>query len=64
MARQRTPSEVEMTKTDRRTLLDLVATVDEFAEDDAELMATLRYMIDTGSVRLAEGAMLDTSWAA
>ena len=64
MARQRTASEFEMSKEDRQTLLDLVAAVDEFAEDEAEFMATLRYMIDTGSVRLGLGTLIDVPWAA
>jgi hypothetical protein len=64
MAGERSASELEMNRADRVTLLDLVAAVDEFAQDDAELMATLRYMIDTGHVRLGQGTMVDLPWAA
>jgi hypothetical protein len=64
MAGKRNASEFEMNRADQRTLLDLVAAVDEFAEDDAEFMATLRYMIETGSVRLGQGTMVDLPWAA
>ena len=64
MARRRTESEFEMNKADRQTLLELVAAADEFAEDDAEFMASLRHMIDTRSVRLGQGTLIDVPWAA
>jgi len=39
-----------MNEEERLTLLDLVAAVDEFAESDAEGVATLRHMFETGQV--------------
>ena len=64
MAGQRNARQFEMSRAGKRTHLDLVAAVDEFAENDAEFLATLRHMIDTGSVRLGQGTMVDLPWAA
>lgn len=36
----------------KTTLLDLVATVSEYARTDAEVIATVVHMVNTGSVRL------------
>ena len=34
------------------TMLDLVTAVSEFADSDAEVVATVAYMVNSGSVRL------------
>ena len=44
------------------TLLDLVTAVSEYARTDAEVVATVVYMVNTGSVRLCgifRGARFD-----
>jgi len=53
-----------MTREDRLTLLDLVSAVQEAAENDAEVVATLRHMVDTGHVRLDSLEFDDLPWAA
>lgn len=52
------------TDDERLTLLDLIAALEEFAEDDAEVMAALRYMVETGHVKLEVGSFDTLSWAA
>lgn len=52
------------TDDERLTLLDLIAALEEFAEDDAEVMATLRYMVETGHVKLEVGSFDTLPWAA
>lgn len=55
---------IAMDRTDRMTLLELVAVVDEVAEDEAEVLATLRYMLDSGHVRVEDDSLVDAPWAA
>ena len=64
MAMPATSLEFSWTNDERLTLLDLVAAVQEFAEDDAEVMATLRYMTETGHVKLEVGFFDALPWAA
>ena len=52
------------TNDERLTLLDLVAAVEEFAEDGAEVLATLRYMAETGHLKLDVGSFDTLPWAA
>lgn len=53
-----------MTHEERLTLLDLVAAVQDAAESDAEVVATLRHMAETGHLRL-DGIPIDSlPWAA
>ena len=52
------------TDDERLTLLDLIAAVEEFAEEDAEVMATLQYMAETGHVKLEVGSFDTLPWAA
>ena len=53
-----------MTREERLTLLDLVSAVQDAAEDDAEVVATLRHMVDTGHVRFDSIEFDDLPWAA
>lgn len=53
-----------MTREERLTLLDLVSAVQDAAEDDAEVVATLRNMVDTGHVRIDSLEFDDLPWAA
>lgn len=39
-----------MNEEERLTLLNLIAVVDEFSESDAEMLATLRHMFESGHV--------------
>ena len=64
MAMPATSFEPAWPNDERLTLLDLVAAVEEFAEDDAEVMATLRYMAETGHVKLEVGSFDTLPWAA
>ena len=53
-----------MTVKSKMTLSDLVAAVAEQARNEAELVATLVYMVNSGAVRLCgdlEGARFDLS---
>jgi hypothetical protein len=57
MARHETAAPPEMNAQERLTFLDLVATVEEFAENDAEVLATLRHMFENGHVRFDRGSI-------
>ena len=64
MARQQTANELQMDNEDRLTLLDLVAAVQDSADDNAEVMATLRHMAETGHVMLEVRSFDLLPWAA
>ena len=64
MARQQTANELQMDNEDRLTLLDLVAAVQDSADDNAEVMATLRHMAETGHVTLEIRSFDVLPWAA
>ena len=49
---------------ERLTLLDLVAGVQDAAESDAEVTATLRHMFETGRVRLDSLSVQEHPWGA
>ncbi len=53
-----------MNDAERLTLLDLVAAVEECADSDAEVMATLRHMIETDHVRFDTFSVDALPWAA
>ena len=56
MAMPATSFEPAWTDDERLTLLDLRTAVAAFAEDDAEVMATLRYMAETDHMKLEVGS--------
>lgn len=61
----RTPDNtLSMTREDRLTLLDLVSAVQDAAENDAEVVATLRHMVDTESVHFDTVSLAEIPWAA
>ncbi len=53
-----------MTVHDRVTPIDLFEAVDEFAESNAEVMATLRHMFETGNIHFDLASDSDLPWAA
>lgn len=57
-------SAAPMTPEERLTLLDLVAAVQDAAENNAEVVATLRHMADTGQVHFDSVDFDDLPWAA
>ena len=57
-------SPTTMTPEDRLTLLDLVAAVQDAAENDAEVIATLRHMAETGHVHIESVDFDELPWAA
>ena len=61
MAMPARSAETHGTQAPHLTVLDLVAAVQEFAESDAEVTATLRYMAQTGQLKLEVGS---APWAA
>ena len=64
MAQQDLGSVAAMTKSERLTLLDLVAAVQSCADTDAEVVATLRYMLESGHVHFEEVTIGTARWAA
>jgi hypothetical protein len=56
--------EPEMTSDERLTLLDLVLAVQDAAENDADIVATLRHMAETGHFHFDSGGFEDLPWAA
>lgn len=64
MARPSLDTPYAMNAEDCLTLLDLIAAVDEFAESDAEVLATLRHMFETGHVHFDELPIEELPWAA
>ena len=57
MARHETAAAAEIDAQERPTFLDLVVTVEEFAQNDAEVLATLRHMFENGPVRFDRGSI-------
>ena len=64
MARRDFDDTPAMNEEERLTLLDLVSAVDEFADNDAEVMATLRDMFETDHVHFDAISIDDLPWAA
>lgn len=56
--------EPEMTKRERVMLLDLVAAVQDSADNEAEVVATLRHMAETEQFRFESVCLEDHPWAA
>ena len=55
--------ELEMTSDERLTLLDLVLVVQDAAENDADIVATLHHMAETGHFHFDSGGFEDLPWA-
>ncbi len=64
MPQRQHDEEIQMDEDDRLTLIELIEAVDESADDQAEVMATLRYMFESGHVQREGDSLVDLPWAA
>ncbi len=64
MALTNTERSLHMNREDRLTLFDLVAAVQDSADNESEMMATLRHMLETGHVQFEAVGTETLPWSA